>query len=150
MDKEKMIRNMEFNHRSRQLQYSIAGRIGKFIEPGISPLGFDWRIGVALTAGFAAKEIVVSTLATIFSLGEVEKDATDLENRLKDDPGFSIPVALSLMIFVLLYVPCIAATTVFHKESGSWRWTRFYILYTISVAWAMSFIVYRVSLLFFH
>ena len=150
MQKGRMIEALEYKKRSGQLEYSIAGRIGKFIEPGISPLGFDWRIGVALTAGFAAKEIVVSTLGTIFSLGEVDERSEDLEKSLREDPAFSVPTALSLMIFVLLYVPCIAATSVFHKESGSWKWTRFYIFYTIVVAWIMSFLVYRGALLFFN
>ncbi|MEN8221836.1 MAG: ferrous iron transport protein B [Acidobacteriota bacterium] len=148
--KDKMIKVLELEKRSKQLEYSLAGRIGKFIEPGISPLGFDWRIGVALTAGFAAKEIVVSTLGTIFSLGDVNEQSEDLAKTLGKDPAFSIPVALSLMIFVLLYVPCIAATTVFHKENGSWKWTRFFILYTIAMAWIMSFLVYRGALLFFN
>ncbi len=148
--KEKMIEALEHEKQSKQLEYSVAGRIGKFIEPGISPLGFDWRIGVALTAGFAAKEIVVSTLGTIFSLGDVNEKSEDLEKSLREDPEFSIPVGLSLMIFVLLYVPCIAATAVFHKESGSWKWTRFYIFYTIVTAWIMSFLVYRGALLFFN
>lgn len=148
--KEKVIRVLDIDTRSKQLEYSLAGRIGKFIEPGIAPLGFDWRIGVALTAGFAAKEIVVSTLGTIFSLGDVDEQSKDLAKTLSKDPAFSIPVALSLIIFVLLYLPCIAATTVFHKESGSWKWTRFFIFYTITVAWVMSFLVYRVALLLFN
>ncbi|MCK5003879.1 MAG: ferrous iron transport protein B [Candidatus Aminicenantes bacterium] len=147
--KEKAIKVLELDTRSKQLEYSLAGRIGKFIEPGIAPLGFDWRIGVALTAGFAAKEIVVSTLGTIFSLGDVDEQSEDLTKILSKDPAFSIPVALSLIVFVLLYVPCIAATTVFHKESGSWKWTRFFIFYTIAMGWVMSFFVYRISLLFF-
>ncbi len=147
--KENIIKDLELNTRSMQLEYSLAGRIGKFIEPGIAPLGFDWRIGVALTAGFAAKEIVVSTLGTIFSLGDVNEQSEDLAKILSKDPTFSIPVALSLIIFVLLYVPCIAATAVFHKESGSWKWTRFFIFYSITIAWIMSFFVYRISLLIF-
>ncbi len=148
-EKDKMISFLEMQIKSKQLEYSLAGRMGKFIEPLISPLGFDWRIGVALTAGFAAKEIVVSTLGTIFSLGGSEKDNNDLESTLSSDPGFSKSVSLSLMIFVLLYVPCIAATVVFHKESGSAKWTRFYIIYTMAVAWIFSFVVYRIALIFF-
>lgn len=131
--------------KSGQLEYSIAGRMGKFIEPAIKPMGFDWRIGVALVAGLAAKEIVVSTLGTIFSLGEVDGTSKDLSKKLKSDNKFNKPVALALMIFVLFYVPCIAATTMFLKESGSWRWTRFYIFYTITVAWILAFAVYHLS-----
>ncbi|MEN8152745.1 MAG: ferrous iron transport protein B [Acidobacteriota bacterium] len=143
------IKLLEIKTRSEQLEYSFAGRMGKFIEPVIKPIGFDWRIGVAIVAGFAAKEIVVSTLGTIFSLGEIDEKSKDLAKKLKSDDKFNKSVALALMIFVLLYVPCIAATTVFLKESGSWKWTRFYIFYTITVAWIMAFAVYRLSLLIF-
>ncbi len=149
-EKRDAINTLEFEVKSKQLEYSFAGRIGRVIEPAIAPLGFDWRIGVALTAGLAAKEIVVSTLGTIFSLGDVDENSKDLSYNLKNDPGFSKSTALSLIVFILLYVPCIAATAVFYKESGSGKWTRFYILYTITVAWILSFIVYRISLLFFN
>jgi len=133
---------------AKQLEYSIAGRFGKIIEPVIRPLGFDWKIGIALTAGFAAKEVVVSTISTIFAVGQQSEDSPKLANRLREESGYSRATALSLMIFVLLYVPCIAATTMFHKEAGAWKWTRLFIIYTMSVAWIMSFIVYRLGLIF--
>jgi len=142
------IKRMEMNRNSEQLKYSIAGRLGRFIEPVIRPLGFDWRIGVSLVAGLAAKEVVVSTLGTIFSLGEAD-ETKKLSERLSADGKINKSIALALMIFVLLYVPCIAATTVFFKESGSWKWTQFYIFYTIFVAWVVSFIIYRLSFLIF-
>ena len=132
---------------SEQLEYSVAGRFGKVIEPAIKPLGFDWKIGIALTAGLAAKEIVVSTMSTIFALGEQSEESSKLATRLREESGYSRATALSLMVFVLLYVPCIAATTMFHKEAGAWKWTRLFIIYTMSAAWVMSFIVYRVGLL---
>lgn len=131
-----------------QLEQSYAGRFGKIIEPLIKPLGFDWRIGVGLTAGLAAKEVVVSTLGTIYSLGEVDERSTVLSDRLREDPKFNWAVALSLMVFVLLYVPCIAATVVFHKEAGRKKWTAIYIAYSMSVAWLLSFIVYQIARLF--
>jgi len=133
---------------AEQLEYSVAGRFGKIIAPVIKPLGFDWKIGIALTAGFAAKEVVVSTISTIFALGQQSEDSPKLANRLREESGYSRATALSLMVFVLLYVPCIAATTMFHKEAGAWKWTRFFIIYTMSVAWIMSFIVYRIGLIF--
>lgn len=142
-----MISDLENEQQSKQLEYSAAGRLGKFIEPVIRPLGFDWRMGVALTAGLAAKEIVVATLGTIYSLGEVDEESEDLATRLRSDPGFTRATALSLMIFVLLYVPCLAATAVFHKEAGKWKWTWLYIGYSMTAAWLLSFLVYRISLL---
>lgn len=133
---------------AEQLEYSIAGRFGKIIEPVIKPLGFDWKIGIGLTAGLAAKEIVVSTMSTIFALGEQSEESPKLATRLREESGYSRATALSLMVFVLLYLPCIAATTMFHKEAGAWKWTRLFIIYTMSVAWVMSFIVYRLGLIF--
>jgi len=133
---------------AEQLEYSVAGRFGKIIEPVIKPLGFDWKIGIALTAGLAAKEIVVSTMSTIFALGEENEESPKLATRLREESGYSRATALSLMVFVLLYLPCFAATTMFHKEAGGWKWTRLFIVYTMSVAWVMSFIVYRIGLIF--
>ena len=133
---------------AKQLEYSIAGRFGKIIEPVIKPLGFDWKIGIALTAGLAAKEVVVSTMSTIFAVGQESDEAPKLATRLREESGYSRATALSLMIFVLLYLPCIAATTMFHKEAGAWKWTRLFIVYTMSVAWIMSFVVYRIGLVF--
>lgn len=146
--KTESLSQMEFEEQAEQLGYSTAGRLGKFIEPVIRPLGFDWRIGVGLTAGLAAKEIVVATLATIFSLGEVDEESQGLADKLRQDPIFSQATALSLMVFVLLYVPCLAATAVFHKEAGAWKWTGLYIGYSMTVAWILAFTVYRIGLYF--
>ncbi len=132
---------------AKQLEYSFAGRIGKFITPVLKPLGFDWKIGIALTAGFAAKEVVVSTLSTLFSISDTGGKSTMLAERLKKNSGYSRATALSLIIFVLLYVPCIAATTTFHREAGGWKWTSFFIIYTMSAAWIFSFLFYRIGLL---
>jgi len=134
--------------RQEQLAYSVSGRAGKLIEPVIRPLGFDWRIGIGLVSGLAAKEVVVSTLGTIYSLGETDESSVDLAQKLQADPKFDIATALSLMVFVLLYMPCIAATTVFHKEAGEKKWTVIYISYSIAVAWIMAFITYRIASLF--
>ncbi|MEA1910904.1 MAG: ferrous iron transport protein B, partial [Spirochaetota bacterium] len=144
-----IIKELENKASADQLEYSIAGRFGKIIEPAIKPLGFDWKIGIALTAGLAAKEIVVSTMSTIFALGDEEnEESPKLATRLREESGYSRATALSLMVFVLLYLPCLAATAVFHKEAGAWKWTRLFIVYTMSVAWVMSFIVYRLGLIF--
>jgi ferrous iron transport protein B len=148
IQKEKQFLEFEHIRLSKQLEYSYAGRAGKFIEPFIRPLGFDWRIGISLVAGLAAKEIVVATMGTIYSLGADEQGSADLAKKLRNDKNYSIATALSLIVFVLLYVPCLAATTVFHKEAGAWKWTGMYIAYSMTVAWTLSFAVYQITKLF--
>jgi ferrous iron transport protein B len=146
--KEVELQKLSYKDASGQLEYSIAGRVGKLLEPAISPLGFDWRIGIALMTGLAAKEVVVSTLGTIYSLGETAEGSTDLRQELQKDPKFNKATALSLMVFVLLYIPCVAAIAVFRKEAGSWKIVGVYAVYAMSVAWIASFVTYRISLLF--
>jgi len=143
--KEELINNLQNQEASKQLEYSVAGRFGKAIEPLISPLGYDWKIGIALTAGLAAKEIVVSTLSTIYALGDASDKPLDLADAIRQDPQFSISTGLSLIVFVLLYIPCIAAITVFHKEAKSWKWLAIYSVYSMSIAWIMAFLVYNLS-----
>ena len=128
-----------------QLEYSIAGRAGKLMEPVIRPLGFDWRIGVALVTGLAAKEVVVSTMGTIYSLGKSGESSSELKTILKNDPAFSKATALSLMVFVLLYIPCVAAVGVMRKEIGNWQAVVLYSAYAMTVAWIFSFITYRLA-----
>jgi ferrous iron transport protein B len=148
-NKQSMLKINENERLAKQLENSFAGMIGRGIEPVIRPLGFDWRIGVSLVAGLAAKEVVVSTMGTIFALGSEDKGSQALKEELRHDKQFSIPTVLSLIVFVLLYVPCLAATSVFHKEAGSNKITLFYIAFSMSSAWIISFIVYRISLFFF-
>jgi ferrous iron transport protein B len=143
----------ESRKRIEQQEQSYIGRCGKFIEPVIRPLGFNWKIGIALVSGVAAKEIVVSTLSVLYT-GSSEDDK-DLPQILKDDTDkdgnrvFTPLIAISLMIFILLYFPCIATITAIRYESGSWKWGIFTVFYTIALAWIVSFIVYQVGLLIF-
>ncbi len=123
--------------------YSYAGRFSKALEPVIRPLGFDWKIGTALFAGFAAKEIVVSTLGTVYSLGDTDEEDDSLRAALVSDPQFDPLVALTLMVFVLIYVPCLAVVAVVKKETNSWKWPAFLIAYTTGLAWIVSFILYQ-------
>ena len=130
---------------SAQMEQSFAGRIGKFIEPAIKPLGMDWRGGVALMAGVAAKEVVVSTLGTIYSLGEIDSgEAELLKDALQKDPTWNPLKAMAFLIFCLVYLPCFVAMAVFYRESGaSLKWTLFLIFWTTVMAWMASFIVYQ-------
>jgi ferrous iron transport protein B len=131
---------------SRDLEASIAGRIGKTMEPLIRPLGFDWRIGVSLLAGFAAKEVVVGTMGTIYSLGgEEDEESASLREKIGKDPKYSPAMALALMVFTLIYIPCMVAMAAWHKEAGSkWKWTLFLVAYTTFLAWVMAFGAYNV------
>jgi ferrous iron transport protein B len=129
-----------------RLEASFAGRYGRALAPALAPIGLsDWRVGVALTMGFAAKEIVVSTFGTLFSLGsgdEVAEEAGALGERLRQDPFFNPLRAYTLMVFVLLYVPCLATVAVAFRELGSWKWAVFLVLNTISVAYLAAGTVY--------
>jgi ferrous iron transport protein B len=130
---------------SVQMEQSFAGRAGKFIEPAVKPIGMDWRGGVALMAGVAAKEVVVSTFGTIYSLGEVDaEEAGSLKEALNKDNFWNPLKALSFLIFSLIYLPCFVAVAVFYRESGSsLKWTLFLIFWTTVIAWSAAFIVYQ-------
>ncbi len=125
-----------------EIEYSYAGRIGKFIEPVFAPLGFDWKVSVGLLTGLAAKEVVVSTLGVIYGVGEVDDESEDLQEILRKDPVFKDNplAAYTFMVFVLLYIPCLAVVAVFFKEFGL-GWTSFLVLYTTVVAWLAAFAV---------
>lgn len=147
-DKEK-IEEMVTN--KYQQEHSILGYIGKGCEPAVRPMDFDWKICCSLLAGCAAKEVVVSTLGVLY-VGD--DDAEALSERLKTPSKitgkapFDIPKALAFMVFVLLYFPCIASIVAEIKESGSWKYGAFSIIYNTSLAWLLSFITYRIALLF--
>ncbi len=146
VSKKDLAKALELRIKSEQLEYSLAGRAGKVLEPMIKPLGFDWKIGIALVTGLAAKEVVVSTLGTIYSIGQSKDARVELKSILRHDPSFSRATALSLMVFVLLYIPCVAAIGVMKKEVGKWKPVVLYSAYSLSVAWVLSFVVYRIAL----
>ncbi len=127
--------------KAEQTEASYIGRIGRFVAPVFAPLGIDWRGGVALLSGFVAKEIVVSTLAVLHAAGDAKEEGA-LEQALLDT-GMTPLSALSMMVFVLLYLPCLATTTAIRKETGSYMWMFFSIGYSTSVAWGVAFLVYQ-------
>jgi ferrous iron transport protein B len=134
---------------TQKLEKSFIGKLGNFIEPVIKPIGFGWKEGVALIAGIAAKEVVVSTLGTLYSLGDVDpENAQPLKDALQKDKNWNPLKAIVFLIFCLIYLPCFVAMSVFYKESGSSiKWTSFLIFWTTIMAWGASFIVYRIGLL---
>ena len=127
------------------IAHSYGGRLGKVFEPVLRPLGFDYRIGTALFAGVAAKEIIVSTFSTMYSLGEADAESRELREALRRDPVFTPLVAFTLMVFVLIYIPCASTVAAIYKETCSWRWTAFAVAYTCTLAWIVSLVVYQVG-----
>ncbi|MBN2110716.1 MAG: ferrous iron transport protein B [Methanosarcinaceae archaeon] len=120
---------------------SVIGFTGQLIEPLVAPLGFDWRIAVALVFGVVAKEIVVGSMGVLYGAGE---DEESLSNILA--AGAMTPLAgLGLMVFTLLYVPCFACIGVIKRETGSWKWTLFQLLYGTTLAWMLAFLVFQVG-----
>lgn len=133
---------------AEQIEKSYAGRLGHAIAPVFKPLGFDWRSSIALLSGFAAKEVVVATFGTLYSMGETDpEEAGSLREAIQKDPAWSPLKAFTFMMFCLLYIPCFVATAVFHREVGSWKWTGFMVFYTTALAWVVSFIVYQGGML---
>lgn len=138
-------------------QYSILGRAGKFIEPVVRPLGWDWRIGSAAIASFPAREVVMGVLGVIYNLGgdlDVgdESDQTRLQARLQaarwDDTGekvYNLPVALSLMVFFALCAQCAATLAVIKRETASWRWPVFAFSYMTLLAYVGALVTYQVT-----
>jgi ferrous iron transport protein B len=122
---------------------SIAGMIGRFFEPLVKPLGFDWRAVVALMFGFFGKEIIVSTFGALFGVGQ-----NKVAMSTKLHTIFTPLTAYTFMAFTLLYTPCLATVAVIKKETGSWKWAAFAIAYSLALAWIVAFLIYRVGLLF--
>ncbi len=136
---------------AERLEHSYIGRIGHAIEPIVRPMGFDWRIGASLVSGLAAKEIVVSSMAVIShsdddveSLGETLRKQTYTSGPRQGEKVYTPLVAYALMVFILLYFPCIGVIATIRKEAGG-GWAAFTVFYTTAVAWLMSFVVYQIG-----
>ena len=124
-------------------------RFGHFIAPALRPLGFDWKMSVCLTTGLAAKEFIVGTMAILYHTGEENLENPHIGAHLKKSGVFTIPVALSFLVFAMLYMPCVATIYAIKRESGSWKWALFSVGYSIALAWGVAFVVFRVALLLF-
>ncbi|MDO4190675.1 MAG: ferrous iron transport protein B [Bacteroidales bacterium] len=133
----------------QQVEQSFIGRIGHAIEPVVEPLGFDWKMGVSLCTGLAAKEIIVSTMGVLYGADDTD-DTVVLSNKLKESvdtlgqPFFTPLKAYCFLLFILLYFPCIAAITAVAKEAGR-KWALFTVCYTTSLAWIVTFVVWQVG-----
>jgi ferrous iron transport protein B len=132
-----------FDEQGAALKESFAGIIGNKLTAVTKPLGFEYRINIALIGGFAAKEVILSTLGTAYSLGEGVSEASEsLSARLQKEPGWNKLTAFTLIIFMMLYVPCFVTVITIKKES-SWRWALFSMLYSLISAYVVALIVYQ-------
>ena len=134
---------------SEKLEVSYAGMLGKSIEPAIKPLGFDWKIGISLVTSFAAREVFVGTMATIYSAGNTDNTQT-IREKMKAEkdpetglPKFSIAVGFSLMIFYAFAMQCMSTLAVVYRETKSWKWPTIQFFFMGALAYISSFIVYQ-------
>jgi len=137
------------------LEASVGARLGRAIEPVIEPLGFDWRIGVGLVASLAAREVIISTLAQIYAVGDAD-DFGGLRGALKRDidpetgqATFTLPTVLALLVFFVFALQCTSTIVVMARETGSWRWPAFAFSYMLGLAYGASFVTYRVASAYF-
>lgn len=143
-------KTVEGNNAVSPIHNSFAGKIGHAIEPVIEPLGFDWKIGVGLITSFAAREVVVSTLATLYSVEDEGEDFVSLSESMKADinpktgkPVFNTLVAISLMVFFVYAAQCLATFAIIKQETNSWKWPLIMIAYMTTLAYVASLVVYQ-------
>lgn len=153
--KQTQISEIELIKASEHQEQSYIGRMGRFIEPAIRPLGFDWKIGASIITGLAAKEIVVSTMGIIYH-ADLEADETSgslisslqqqehSSGELKGQKVFNQLVAFGFMLFVLIYFPCVAVIAAIKKEAN-WKWALFSMVYTTAIAWVVAFLTYQIG-----
>lgn len=149
---------LELAMHAEQQEQSYIGRMGHFVEPIIKPLGFDWKIGVSIITGLAAKEIVVSTMGVLYQTHLTGDEEYGLQEKLREqvhshgvrkgEKVLTPLVAYGLMLFVLIYFPCIAVIAAIRKEANHW-WALFVMVYTTGIAWLVAFLTYQIGQLFF-
>jgi len=132
-----------------KLEHSYAGIIGKAMEPVIAPLGYDWKIGIALLTSFAAREVFVGTMATIYSIGSTD-DQSSIKSRMQeernpetDGPRFTFAVGLSLLLFYTFAMQCMSTLAVVYRETKSWKWPLIQLVYMSMLAYASAFIAFQ-------
>ncbi|MCK5542697.1 MAG: ferrous iron transporter B, partial [Desulfobacterales bacterium] len=135
------ISDLQRQQEKERIEKTYIGQLGKTIEPVFRPIGIDWRASVAIVTGIVAKEVVVSTMGVLYGVGDQEPEALSKSLRNSNMTPLS---ALSLMLFVLLYLPCIAALVSIWKETSA-KWALFNLFYTTTVAWCVSFLVYQIG-----
>lgn len=158
IQKEKLTTDVRQAMETDRLVNSFLGKIGQGIEPVMRPLGFDWKMSIALVAGLPAKEIVVSTMGVLYQSND-EESTVNLQQKLQNETHitgkrqgekvFTLPAALAFLVFILLYFPCVGVVATIKNEAGSWKWAAFVVFYTTALAWITAFLVYNTVNLFF-
>jgi ferrous iron transport protein B len=134
-----------------RLEDSFAGRFGRIVEPALRPLGYVWKMGVGLVSGFSAREVFVSTMGIIYSVGDPGEETSDLSKAMREDvrpdgmPVWTPLVAVSLLVWFVLAMQCMSTVAVVRRETGGWRWPLFMILYMNSVAYVVAFLVFQIG-----
>lgn len=140
------IEDIDKARQAETLTSSFAGRLGASLEPVSRLAGFDWRTDIALVGGVAAKEIIISTMGTAYSLGKVDKeDSAPLVERLANSPDWNAAAGVALMIFILLYSPCFPTVVMIGKETGSWKWPTFSVVFNTALAFGLAVTVYQIG-----
>ena len=157
-EKEEQLVQIEIDRESERMEKSYIGQLGHMIVPVIEPLGWDWKIGVSIITGLAAKEIVIGSMGVLYQSDiSADENSVNLKNRLQEqvftsgprigEKVFSPLVAYSLMLFILIYFPCVAVIAAIKKEAN-WKWATFTMVYTTVLAWFIAFGTYYVGSIF--
>jgi ferrous iron transport protein B len=148
--REEVVAALRNERAASALEHSFGGRIGKAVEPAIEPLGFDWKIGVGLVASFAAREVLVGTLGIVYGVGgDADETSDTLRERLRaarrrDGSVLFTPLTgISLMVFFVLAAQCMSTLAAIKRESGSWKWALFMLVYMNALAYVASLLVYQ-------
>ena len=142
---DQSLASLEAARQGEELAYSVAGRVGRGMEPVIRPLGFDWKIGTALIGAMAAKEVFVAQLGVVYSVGQGESRAGALRAKLRDEYGSDRLTPFCIMLFCLISAPCVATIAATKMESGSWRWAMLQLGGLTLMAYVITLVVYQVG-----
>jgi ferrous iron transport protein B len=148
----KQLISLENEEAGIRLRNSFAGRLGRFIEPVIAPLGFDWKMGIGIIASFAAREVFVSTMSGVYAIGKYDRSESSLSNLAKTlqqqrrpdgGPAYTALTAITVMVFYVFALQCVSTVAVVRRETNSWKWPLFQWCYMGLLAWGLSFVVYQ-------
>jgi ferrous iron transport protein B len=146
---EEQLAVIDHEEAGEKLRNSFAGRLGHLIEPVISPLGFDWKIGIGIVASFAAREVFVSTMSTVYNVGSADDDTNTIAETLKEQkredgsPVYTPLVGITIMVFYVLALQCVSTIAIVRRETNSWKWPIFQWSYMAVLAWGLAFITYQ-------
>jgi ferrous iron transport protein B len=143
VERDKAVSALEAERAKEKVENSYMGRLGRVLEPVFVPIGIDWRGSVALLTGFVAKEIVVSTMGVLYATGADAEERNEALKLALPKAGMTALSAYAMMVFVLIYIPCLATVSVIRRETNSWKWTAFSVGYSTALAWLVAFVIYQ-------